>query len=355
MRKKRIGLIGLGRISDLHYRAYKDSSLVELAAIADCNRSLLEQRGRQWGVDLRFDDYRQLLARSDIDAVEILIPHPYHEEAVVAAAEAGKHISCQKPLTISLESAQRIVKLCQQRGVIFKLYENFLYYPPLQKARELLQAGMIGQPSAISIRLTAAGHGGWQVPATTWQWRAAETAAGRGQQTFDHGHHMWAMAIDLMGEVAQVGAQIIINNQGIDSPATVFWRHKDSNCLGSLHASYSKDLRIDSDYYSCDEIVEISGDRGVITINSFSGKLYYSRPAVQCYNQDGWHNFHCSRGWEQSFLNCSQNFFKALVGQEDPYPQAEFAYQVLAFALTVSASAKSQQFLTVPQRPLLVD
>ncbi|MBU3916459.1 Gfo/Idh/MocA family oxidoreductase, partial [bacterium] len=92
MKKINVGFIGCGRISDLHYLGYQDHPDARLYALCDTNPEFLRQKKREWNAKKTFTDYKEMLRDPDLDAVEILSPAPFHEEMVVAAAEAGKHI-----------------------------------------------------------------------------------------------------------------------------------------------------------------------------------------------------------------------------------------------------------------------
>ena len=92
MDKIKIGLIGTGAITDLHYLAYKDNPKIELHAVADIDKEILDMRAEKWGVKNKYTDYKQLLGNAEIDAVEIIVPHHLHAEIAEAALEAGKHV-----------------------------------------------------------------------------------------------------------------------------------------------------------------------------------------------------------------------------------------------------------------------
>src|SRR5215213_4259263 len=97
----RVGFIGAGRISDLHAIEYRKNPNAEIVAVADVNTEQAERRARAWGFEGAsiYADYRALLDDDRVDAVDILLPHHLHAEAALAAMDAGKHVSLQKPMT----------------------------------------------------------------------------------------------------------------------------------------------------------------------------------------------------------------------------------------------------------------
>ena len=94
-----VGIIGTGRISDLHALEYLANDRAQIVAVCDINEDLASERGAVWGVagDSIFSDYRALLALPSVDMVEILLPHHLHRQAVLDAAAAGKTSLCKNP------------------------------------------------------------------------------------------------------------------------------------------------------------------------------------------------------------------------------------------------------------------
>ncbi len=134
MDKLRVGIIGTGRISDLHAIEYLQNERAELVAVCDLDADMARSVRAAWGVpeERVFTDYHQLLALKDLDLVEILLPHHLHYQSTLDAAAAGKHISLQKPMALSVNEADEMIAAAQQAGVIFKVFENFIFYPPVR-------------------------------------------------------------------------------------------------------------------------------------------------------------------------------------------------------------------------------
>jgi len=109
MPKVRVGFIGAGRIADLHALAYVNNPTGELYAVADPAPGRAEQRALQWGAKKSYADHREMLADPAVDAVEVLLPHHLHVDVTVAALEAGKHVSLQKPMALSVKEADRMI------------------------------------------------------------------------------------------------------------------------------------------------------------------------------------------------------------------------------------------------------
>ncbi len=151
MSKLRVGFIGAGAITDLHYLGYKNNPKAELHAICDVDAAQLQRRASEWRIGKTFTDYRNLLADPDIDAVEVITPHHLHAKMGIAVLEAGKHVSVQKPMAITIAECDALIAAAQRAGKLMRVFENFRFYPPLVKAKELLDAGAIGEPLSIRI------------------------------------------------------------------------------------------------------------------------------------------------------------------------------------------------------------
>lgn len=113
--------------------------------------------------------------------VDLLVPHNLHCEMAVKACLAGKHVSVQKPMAMNLEEADRMIRAAKEAGVKLKIYENFIFYPPYVKAKELIDQGVIGEPITMRYKMNAGKQTlGWKVDMETWKWRMKEDVCGGG-------------------------------------------------------------------------------------------------------------------------------------------------------------------------------
>jgi predicted dehydrogenase len=159
MDKLRIGVIGVsgrGAIAD-HWR---DSDRAEVVAGADVSPSALDDFRRRMGDHVfTTDDYRRLLEREDVGAVAVTSPDFTHEEYAVAALQAGKHVFCEKPLAISTEGCDRILRAWKASGKRLMVGFNMRYMNIFRVMKEIIDAGTIGEPKAAWVRHFV-GHGG---------------------------------------------------------------------------------------------------------------------------------------------------------------------------------------------------
>ena len=157
MDRVRLAIVGCGNISQLNAPGYLQHPRCDVVALCDTAPERAKRRAREWGIAPRvYSDLAQVLDDPAIDAIELLTPTWLHADQIVAALEAGKHVSCQKPLCTTLAEARRIADAVARARTTFRVTENFLYYPPILKAKALLDAGAIGEPSLVRIHTTRA-------------------------------------------------------------------------------------------------------------------------------------------------------------------------------------------------------
>ena len=96
-------------------------------------------------------DYQQALADPQVDVVDVCLPHALHAPVTVEAADAGKHVLCEKPMATSLDEADRMVEAAERAGVVLMIAENVRFDPLLQRVQNLLSGGAIGRPALIQI------------------------------------------------------------------------------------------------------------------------------------------------------------------------------------------------------------
>ena len=121
----RVGLIGCGGIVTAHLRGWKAvEGRAQVVATADVDRARAEQRAAEVGGAKVFTDYREMLTYADLDAVDISLPHHLLRDAIVAAAEAGKHIIAEKPLCLTWQEAEEIIRAVESNRVTMMCAHN---------------------------------------------------------------------------------------------------------------------------------------------------------------------------------------------------------------------------------------
>lgn len=186
METLRIGQIGLGGMGQEHLETILQCKSVELVAICDINKELLERVAKRTGA-LGFTDYREMLERASLDAVIIALPHWLHKEAVEDAARKGINILKEKPLARNLEEAQEIARIVKETGVLLMIATQRRFARTFSRAKKLLDGGFIGDIFLLR------GHFIFNWPRESFSWRGSLEKAGGGV-VLDAGYH----TIDLL-------------------------------------------------------------------------------------------------------------------------------------------------------------
>jgi predicted dehydrogenase len=209
----RIGLVGYGFMGRTHSNAYKrvtDFFETEyhpvLQAVCGRNRDKVSSFAAQWGYQSAETDWKALVARPDIDLIDIATPNSSHAEIAIAAAAAGKMILCEKPLARNLEEARQMVEAVERAGVANMVWYNYRRVPAVTFAKQIIDEGRLGrifhyrakflQDWTISKDLPQGGQGLWRLDAD---------AAGSGV-TGDLLAHCIDTAIWLNGSIEKVTA-----------------------------------------------------------------------------------------------------------------------------------------------------
>jgi predicted dehydrogenase len=149
-RPVRFGLVGAGAIMRLsHAPVITRSADAALVGVFDRDPARAAELARDFGAPFHTGELAALLERRDIDAVVVATPNLHHPEAVLAAASAGKHVLCEKPLAIDIASARAMVEACERAGVVLQVGFNQRYWNQVRIAKALLDAGFIGEVHAV--------------------------------------------------------------------------------------------------------------------------------------------------------------------------------------------------------------
>ena len=151
MAKMRLGMIGTGGRGDMYKHWMKDPR-VEVVAGADVDPQARESFAKDLPDAFVTDDYRAVLARADVDTVAVCTPDWLHCEHAVAALEAGKHLFCEKPLAITIDDCDAILRACKASGKRMMVGFNMRYASFVTKMKELVDAGAIGEIKTVWTR-----------------------------------------------------------------------------------------------------------------------------------------------------------------------------------------------------------
>ena len=154
-RRVRVGLIGCGKIAKIHAMALKTLDDAEFVACCDSDLNRAREYAAAYDVENVYSDASDLVSSGIVDAVLVCTPHPSHEAVVVAAAETGVHVLCEKPIAISLREADRMIDAADRAAIKFGVIFQRRFWPAAQRIREAIDNGRLGKLTLgeCSVRL----------------------------------------------------------------------------------------------------------------------------------------------------------------------------------------------------------
>src|SRR5690606_15424939 len=203
----RAGLIGSGFMGRAHAIAmhsvgptFGAEYQIECVLLADTSPASAQRAAESLGFARSTGDWRELVADPHIDLVDICTPNHLHAEMALAALIAGKHVYCEKPLALDLAQSIALAEAAERSGVRHAIGFNYICNPMVQVARQIIQAGELGEIVAFHGRYIEDYMGDPRAPYT---WRCQRRLAGSGALA-DLGSHLINMTHFLLGPVARV-------------------------------------------------------------------------------------------------------------------------------------------------------
>lgn len=351
----RVGLVGYRLMGRAHSHAYRDypfyfdtDVVPVMQAIAGRNEEKVRVAASKMGWASYETDWRRLIERDDIDLIDIVTPNDTHAEIAIAAAEAGKHVFCEKPLALSLDQAKQMLEAVNKVGVIHMICHNYRFSPAVQYAKKLIEEGRLGR--IYHIRATFLQD--WLMdPKFPLIWRLQKDISGGGTLG-DLGAHIIDLARFLVGEFREVvgtmetfikqrplgtmtdhlKGQIESDEWGevtVDD-ATLFLARFQNGALGTFESSrFSRGNRAGNRF-------EINGEKGSLrwdmeNLNNLQVYLEEDEPGLQGFRmincteeehpfaQHYWPAGHIL-GYEHTFVNLVAELMKGIENGYSPEP-----------------------------------
>lgn len=229
----KVGVIGGGGVSRFHFAGYAAAG-AQVVAVAEANPQTLEQVQSEWRVPRGYADFGALCADPEVEAVSVCLPNSLHHPATLAAARAGKHVLCEKPISLSLEQAQEMIDACKEAGVILQIGHHLRSNAAAEKARELITSGELGRVAFVRLR-QAHDWGGGPVR------ESFRTLASSGGGTLlDNGSHMMDLARYFGGPVRELYARTATLGFEVEVEDTsVVSLEFESGALGSVENAWT--------------------------------------------------------------------------------------------------------------------
>lgn len=157
----KVGIIGAGFMGNMHATVYSQLPDVKIVGIADIRGEKAKNLATKFKTIPYFDP-DQLIKRDDVTLIDICLPTYLHKEYVIKSAEAGKDIICEKPIALSVEDAEEMIKICEEKKVRFAVAHVIRFWPEYKLLKEIYDSGKYGKLLTISMRRVS--------PVPSWGW-----------------------------------------------------------------------------------------------------------------------------------------------------------------------------------------
>jgi predicted dehydrogenase len=385
MKKLNIGMVGYKFMGKAHSHAYKEAPMAfpgapvpVMKAICGRNRDGVEQAAAQFGWETAVTDWRELVSRDDIDIVDINAPSDAHKEIAVAAARAGKHVFCEKPLALTLADAREMLQAAEEAGVKHMVCFNYRFAPAVQLAKKLVQEGRLGRIYHFRAWFLQ----DWIVdPDFPLVWRLDKTIAGSGAHG-DLGAHLIDLAHFLVGDITEVVgmSETFIKERPLPSSmtglsakgdasapkgevtvddATLFLARFANGALGSFEATRF------APGHRCTNAFEINGSKGSVKFDferMNELQVYFTDDAedVQGFRRvmatdpahaymDAWWPAGHSIGYGQTFTHVVVELLNAIAEDRQPEPNFRDGVKCQAVLEAVEKSVEERRWVSVSE------
>lgn len=259
--KAKIGVIGLGGVAQLvHLPNLSKLNNAEISAVSEVKQSRLNAVSEKFGIKNQFKDYREMLEKTELDAVIIATPTSTHKDIALDCIDAGKDILIEKPMARSYAEAKVIVDAARKNKIKLMVGMNLRFRPDTMLLRSLINSGEIGSPYYVRIAWIRR-----QSSSEKWFTKKEESGGG---VIIDLGIHLIDLSFWLLGypEVDSVSTKNFFHNtRSVEDTSISFIKCKNSSVI-SLESSWS--LPVEKDYFN----MSIFGTKGSYSSTPF--RLY---------------------------------------------------------------------------------
>jgi UDP-N-acetyl-2-amino-2-deoxyglucuronate dehydrogenase len=341
MKRIKIALAGCGRISENHFESFKAlSSECKLAAVCDTDASRARAAAAKYNCEW-FTDYKKMLAETDCDAVALATPSGLHPEMGALAAKAGLHVVSEKPMAVTMEGADTLIKACEKAGVkLFVVKQNRLN-PTMQLLKKAVDKGRFGKIYTAHVNVF------WQRPQSYYDmapWRG--TAAMDGGAFMNQASHYVDSLYWLLGEVSEVSAITATLARKIETEDTgsAVFKFK-SGAVGSMSVTmltYPKNL---------EGSITVIGEKGTVKVGGIAINNIQHWEFAEYDDDDGFIekcNYNPPNVYGFGHIPYYKNVFACIRGEQEPETDGKSGRKSLEMILAIYKSAKEKKTVSLP-------
>jgi predicted dehydrogenase len=347
MDKVGVGMLGSGFVAAIHLDCFNQIPDAEVRAVASLPEGKPDEFARKHGIPKHFTDYRRLLELDEIDVITIGIPNDLHCEVAVAAAQAGKHVICEKPLCMNLAEADRMIQACNDAGVKLMYAEELCFAPKYVRCKELCDTGALGK---LYMLKQCEKHDG---PHAAWFWDVERSGGGVVMDMGCHGFEFFRWVLG-KPKALNVYAEMSLNVQqaktrGEDNAIVIV--NFDGGCTCVAEEGWAK-------FGGMEDRAEFYGSRGVIYADLLQGtgiRTYtdvgYDYAVEKASTTKGWTFTTYHEAWNYGFPQEMAHFIDCVKNDKQPLETGEDGRVVLEIILAAYESARTGKRIDLPFRP----
>jgi len=199
----RVGVVGTSQFAEwLHLASLKSHLGADLVALCGRNREHAQEVAIKYGIPRVFTDWRELIERGNLQALVVVTPDDLHHPMVMAALDAGLHVSCEKPLALTASDAEAVYREAEAKGVKHMIFFTYRWMPHWRYVQQLIGEGYIGRPYHVTGSFLAGSRHRAQKYAWRYDRRRANGVLG------DFGPHMIDLLRFLVGDIGAVASAL---------------------------------------------------------------------------------------------------------------------------------------------------
>jgi predicted dehydrogenase len=358
MKPIRVGLIGSQFIASIHLEALRSVPYTEVVAVCSATEKNVKDFAQKHGIPRWFTDYRKMFEVPEIDMIVLGLPNDLHCDATLAAAAAGKHVVCEKPLCLNLAEADKMIEACKKAKVKLMYAEELCFTPKYVRIKQLVDEGALGK---IHLVKQMEKHDG---PHAGWFWDVKRSGGG---VMMDMGCHAieffrWLLGGPKGGKAriksvfADMGTYIHADKTKGDDNSTLILKMEDG-CTAIAEESWTKPGGMDdrAEIYGSDGVAFADLLRGN-AIQTYS-KKGYGYAVEKAGSTQGWSFTIYEEAWNYGFPQEMAHFVSCVRDDKQPLCTGEDGKAVLEVIFASYASAKEGRridlpFATKAQRPI---
>jgi predicted dehydrogenase len=346
--KVKAGIIGSQFEADIHAASFQIlPEEAEVVAVASPTPGNAQKLADRYGIPRVFTDYREMLKQADIELVTITAPNSLHAPMTIDAANAGKHVLCEKPLCMTLEEADQMIDTCKRQGVLLMYAEELFFTPKYKKAKEMADQGAFGR---LYLVKQSEKHFG---PHSPWFWDVNLSGGGALMDLGCHGIAFcyWFLNRPRIKSVyCQMGTYVHGDKtRGEDDCLCIL--EFENNAVGLIEDSWAR-------RGGMDDRIEVFGEGGVTYANLHMGNALptyseygFGYAVEKAPTTQGWSYPVFDELWNYGFPQEMAHFARCVRGKETPQATGEDGRVVLEAIYAAYASAGQGRKIEMPYRP----